>query len=90
MRDSGELDSLIKLFSKKFDDLERSMSEMNQNFGSLERSVNTTNERLGSLERKVKAMESAPAPYGRPREFHAGVGVHSVSGAIPGNKRYSS
>jgi hypothetical protein len=61
--------------------LDGRFSEMDRKFKSLEND-------LGRVDRTVRAIETQPVPYGRPKTFLSATEVHSVSAPIRKGQGY--
>ncbi len=66
------MEQQLRPMNQRLDDLDRRVSAMSENLTSLDG-------RLQQLARTVNAIETAPAPYGKPKTFHSATEFHSVS-----------
>ena len=88
------LKSAFDIFETKLDTFETKLDTFDTNLETLGNNLGgrltDIEDRFGRMERAVRAIESFPVPYGRPKTFHSVVELHSVSMPLIKRRGYSS
>jgi predicted nuclease with TOPRIM domain len=83
---SGRMDSAQRELASRLDrdmaKLNGDMAKLNGDMAKLSQDVSALSNRVDNVQRTVKAIESFPAPYGRPKTFVRATEFHSVSDPI--------
>lgn len=62
--------------------------ELAEQLGSLNRGLRNLEDEVARMDRSVKAIESFPVPYGRPRTYHSATELQSVSKPVRRRQGY--
>lgn len=82
------IDDIERLLDRKLDPLIRDIKTLTGDVETLKRHFNNLEDEVGRMDRSVKAIESFPVPYGRPRTYHSATELHSVSKPVRRRQGY--
>lgn len=81
-------DLLGQRFDQKLEPVIRDLGALKMNVDTLGRRFQNLEDEVARLDRSVKAIESFPVPYGRPRTYHSGTELQSVSKPVRRRQSY--
>jgi len=72
------IDDIKKLLDEKLEPVIRDLGSIKVDVDTLGRHFRNLEDEVARMDRSVKAIESFPVPYGRPRTYHSATELHSV------------
>lgn len=75
--------------SLTIDDIKKLLDEkLDEKLGPLARGLKNLEDDVARMDRSVKAIESFPVPYGRPRTYHSATELQSVAKPLRRRQSY--